>query len=195
MSKIKVIRVVLLTLFLLFISFLIFSVRGAQDELEKPAVLDARESEVEGSGGGTEVKLDEFSRVEIQNGKKLWSIKAKEAQFVPEEGLTYLNDALLNIYRSENGIKILAKKAKVRFADDQMQKADLEGSVDISFDDGTEIFSQYLTFNSKDSEILAPGLLKVKTSQYEISGMDFVMDLDKEVFSFGKKVRSIFFGG
>ncbi len=80
--------------------------------------------------GGSELHLQEFHRVEVKNGKKMWEVRATDAKYFPADSIVHVNDAEVMVYQAKGEpVGFRARSARLLLAGDSLQSAELEGNV------------------------------------------------------------------
>lgn len=139
------------------------------------------------------VQLQTFHRMEIRDGKPAWEIRASEAKYYPEERVTHVNNAHLQLYR-EKGEQIVvdAASAKLYLAGEGVLRAILEGKTDISSGDRMSLHTNGATFDSVRGEFSTESEVAVSGQGFEIQGERLRYILATGVLTFDGHVRSKF---
>ena len=145
------------------------------------------------ANGTSEVRLQDFHRVEVKRGKPAWEIRAKEARYLPDQGLTQVNDAAVTIYRSRNSsILIRSKGARLYLIGSALRKAELEGEVVVNIDGSVFVETDAATYDVETGQILAAGQAKVNGPGFEVVGTGLLTKVESREITFDRDVVSHF---
>jgi len=142
---------------------------------------------------GTELHLQDFHRVEVKDGRPVWEIKAKDAKYYADQGLTHVTDAEVIIFeRRGSPISLKAKVAKLFLKSSALEKAELEGNIVVTRGKQVSVHTNLASYYAKSGKIVAPGPVKIKGTGYVIRGIGMEMFLDKEDIKLLSSVESGF---
>jgi len=179
--------------------FLTVSVRSG----ERTSILSTDQAFVDAEGyfkgmvepepGGSKLHLQEFHRIAVKNGKPVWEIRADDAQYYSKEGVTYLNNAKLIVYRDKDSrVHLQAKSAKLHMIDKSLSKAELVGNIVVSWDGGFTVRTELALYDVTNEEITAPEHVTIQGSGYLIEGEGLEVRLDSQRFMLARQVNSKF---
>lgn len=172
-----------------FVLYLLYSV-AVRDGGSKTSV-SAPPSETIVSG--SELVLQDFSRLMLRRGKKSMEVKAETGRFIPQENITYLTGATVTVQRERGKpVVIKARNARLFMDGEQVKRADLEGSVEVEFSEGMTLKTELASFDSDTQQIKAPGAALIQGSGYEIKGDGMEAEIDHEVVRLLREVKSRF---
>ena len=185
-------------LFLTYLGFEVSQRQGndvssAEENLAK--VEDSFQDSLD-SSEKSQVELTDFNRVEVREGRKVWSIAASNAKFFKDEGLTHVSDISLEIFREKkSSVKILSKAARLAIEDEVMEKVDLEGNIKVKIDESLSLRANFATYDSIERVLEVPGAVRIYGTGYELRGDGFRMKIDGEKFVIRKNASTMFRAG
>ncbi|MCC6932554.1 MAG: LPS export ABC transporter periplasmic protein LptC [Deltaproteobacteria bacterium] len=139
------------------------------------------------------LQLQGLYRAEIKDGRKLWQLRAQDAQHFVAENLTQVNNSDFTIYRKGQGpVEITSKAAKLISDGETLGKVDLEGDVRVKLDADTEIITSLAFYYSGKNKIVSPGQFTLQGKGYQIEGIGVEVDLEPQVINVLKNTRSTF---
>lgn len=141
----------------------------------------------------TALRMQEFKRVEIRDGKKVWEVKAKEAQYYTTEQLAHVNDAEVYIYR-DNGSTVHFKSnaGKLYLSGETLIKAEFEGDIIVVIDNTTTLATNFAVYDALQNKLTAPGDVSISGDGFVIEGNEMDYLLNSQQFSLSHRVRSVF---
>jgi len=147
---------------------------------------------------GSKLHLQDFHRVEVKNGARVWEVMAKDAKYYADDAITHVNDASVVIYRSGQSSIELSSKAARLYLDDKSRGVDrvhLEGETKVTINQSLHVESELATYDSKGSVVTVPGEALVSGDGFEIHGRGLAFDVVSEQISINSDVHSIFLPG
>lgn len=185
--------------FFLALGFVMFTRSKAQQSIVATASVgfDKREdiSEALDVPGvdSSEFQLRDFHRIETKDGQKIWEVRARDARYFAEEGLTHVDDASVAIYRKPNSvIKLEAKAAKLYLTERTMQRAELEGEINIELDKSLRLTADFATYDAVKKRLTVNGPVLIDGPGYRVVGKGLEMEIDNEQIYVRDSVESRF---
>ena len=199
LKSFKNIFLILIFLFLTYLAYLVKSSSKldgfASDEESELLEQDINSTSL--NEDKSQLELKGFERHEVEKGKKLWSIKAKNAKVYKDQNITHVDEVEVEVARKnkDSSVFIESKRARLSIVKDQMEKADLEGMVLIRVDDTLSLEAEFATYDAIKRNINVPGKVKIFGTGYILEGEGFDMNVDKEGFVLRKSVQTKFTKG
>ncbi len=145
------------------------------------------------SQSGSELHLQDFHRVEVKDGVPAWEIRAKDARYFAEAGLTHVNDATVTIFRDKRSkIMLRSNAAKLYLQGQALQKAEMEGGIQVLIDNSLQVRTEFAAYDSVKGEITSPDKVEITGSGFELRGVGMVIKVDSREISLLEEVDSSF---
>lgn len=175
---------------LLFLSYLAVSAASRSRQHTKSVLSEGSSREPVPASG---VRLQDFSRVQIKEGKKSWEIKAQDAQFVAAENITHVTSPVITFPREgKEPVIVHAERARLFMAGENVERAELEGSVKVELGTGTIVYSDFAVYESETDQIEAPGKVLISGEGYETRGDGLELNIRTEEVYLLRDVSSKF---
>lgn len=160
---------------------------------QSETALDERLSSLQESGqNGPAITLNKFHRSETKNGKKLWEISASSGQYLPENQSAIVENATLLFFQEDGKvIELAADQAKLTIEDANLNNAEIEGSVKVTFNKEISLSTDEAVYDRLNNLVTAPGLVKIESDMIEIIGEELEADLNKQEFILKRNVSSV----
>ena len=141
---------------------------------------------------GPAVTLNRFHRSESKDGRKLWEITAVSGQYLPEQHSALVQEATLLFFQKDGKvIQLEADQAKLKVEDANLNQAEIEGSVRITYNDEISLATDQALYDRVNNLVTAPGLVTIDSDMIEITGKEMRADLDKQEFVLQRSVNSV----
>lgn len=148
------------------------------------------------TSGGSELHLQEFHRVEVKNGKKMWEVRAHDARYFPADSIVQVNDAEVMVYQTKGEpVGFRAKSARLLLAGDSLQSAELEGNVIVQVTSTVNFQTEVALYDSKDGSMSAPGAVNIKGDGFSLTGEGLALSIPDQVIRINQNVSSQFESG
>jgi LPS export ABC transporter protein LptC len=158
-------------------------VRKAQELKKNPlSVLDALPEAA--------LQLKEFRRTKVDDGRKVWEVAGEEARYLKEQSEVVLKKPTFAYYDiNGDSIQVSAAEGHVYLVEQEMDRLELEGQVQMSYRGFVLETGKVLYFKSRNQVVL-PGHVKVTGEGLEFEGVGMEIALDQEKLRLLQNVRS-----
>jgi LPS export ABC transporter protein LptC len=115
-------------------------------------------------------RIQNFHRVKIEDGRKVWEVSAREAQYLDDEGVVRVEAPLVAVYL-ENGrtVSLRGDAGTVHLDDRELRSVELNGAIAVEL--GEFAFeTDSARYEAASDTIVAPGPVRIKGTQFEIVG-------------------------
>jgi LPS export ABC transporter protein LptC len=141
----------------------------------------------------SELHLQEFRRVEVKGGRKMWEIRARDAKYFIDQGVTQVNDASLRVYRKNSApIDLQAHAAKLFIEADALRNVELEGDIVVSDNESFKVQTDLASFDVGGGVLKSPSLVHIKGPGYEVEGVGMQLKLSTQQLQLQQQVKSVF---
>jgi LPS export ABC transporter protein LptC len=181
------------TFLLILIITVIFRSNTRRSVLSESRATDSGAAFAELEETGTRVHLQDFHRVEVKEGRPVWEVKAKDAQYFAQEGVTHINDSAVVVYRPDrSAVRINAASAKLYMSEESIERAELEGNVVVNLGESVTVTTDMAVYQARTRKIVAPGRVSIDGKGYEVTGERLSLDLDSQLGTLSERVTSRF---
>lgn len=136
--------------------------------------------------------MHEFHRSEIRDGRKLWEVKGKQAQYSPENSSVTITDADLSLVgKTGKEGRLQTKKATLFMQGPSLLKARLQNGVTAIYDGTYTLTSDEAECDRSSNTVVIPGRVKVESTGIELSGDSLRADTEGQKFVLSGNVVTI----
>ena len=176
-----------------FLAFIIANIVARSISKHSTALVGAKAGVVDSAAGAVQelskLHLQEFYRVQLENGRQTWEVRAKDAKFFSQDNVTYVTDAEVRIHRGKNSnVVIRSRAARLFMEGDNLKRADLEGDVVVVFDESLTVKTQVASYNAAQRVVTAPGPVDIQTQGFETSAVGMEAHVDDQSVKLLSKV-------
>ena len=121
-------------------------------------------------------RIQDFHRVKIDNGRKVWEVSAKEARYFEGDGLVAVQDPVISVFlEGGQSVAMRGRSGKVILKGTEVDRVEFEGEIEVQFDDYS-LRAEFATYEADTDRIVVPGSVHVESSQVEFDGDGMVID-------------------
>lgn len=145
------------------------------------------------SASGSALELQDFHRLEIKDGKPVWEVRARNAKYLPDQGITHVNQTSVTLYREEgSSVLVTSKAARLHMDGDSISKAELDGDVVVGLEDSMELRTNQAVYSLRDKLFIAPEDVQILGEGFEVRGIGLEFGLEKQIVKLDRQVYSYF---
>jgi LPS export ABC transporter protein LptC len=133
--------------------------------------------------------IQDFRRVEVRDGKKIWEVQAEEAQVLQESGRVVVRRPSGTFYLKDgDAVTVRADDGTLGFQGKDLDSVVLRGNVEIRVR-GFTIRSDRARYERTTDRILARGPVQIAGEELTVDGRDMVVFMKEARFVLQEQVR------
>lgn len=145
---------------------------------------------VEALPDGVELALDDLHYTHNEDGQRLWTLDAENAEYLKEGQRVLLQQVKLHYYRN-NSFGEVELTADRGVFDQTVNSLDVEGNVIVTAARGEQLFTERLHYDDKARLLTTEEPVRMLSEQMELSGRGMIVDLDQGRMQVLHDVRSV----
>jgi LPS export ABC transporter protein LptC len=115
-------------------------------------------------------RIQNFHRVKVEDGRKVWEVSAREAQYLETEEVVVVVEPVVAVFLKDGRtVSLKGKDGKVFLKDRELQAVDLEGDIDAQFGDYA-LRTDRARYEADRDVILAPGTVRITGEGFDLNG-------------------------
>jgi len=119
---------------------------------------------------GVSQHMQDFHRVKIQNGRKIWEFSARDAQYYDEDKTVVVRDASMQLFLKDGrDVGLKGEQAKILLDGREVLRVDLEGDIELSMG-GYQVHTDRATYDHAQQTITAPGPVEIDGRALSLRG-------------------------
>ncbi len=135
-------------------------------------------------------RIQNFHRVKIDQGRKVWEVSAKEAQYFEDEGTVEVHEPVIAVYFEEGRtVGMRGKIGKVILVGKDVERVEVEGDINVQVDQYS-VRTEFARYEAAADRIVVPGTVRVESEQVEFSGEAMEIDLEEQRLRVSRDVRT-----
>ena len=154
-----------------------------------------REREVDSAGALIDMlpqavqMIQNFHRVEVRDGQKVWEVEAEEAQYVEENDEVLVREPRASFF-SEDGSEVMVRggKGRVRLVDRELKRIQLQDNVEIHVREFI-IRVDDADYRRDLDRITTKGPVHITGETVELEGRGMSVDVEQSSFTLESDVR------
>ncbi len=134
-------------------------------------------------------RIQDFHRVKIDNGRKVWEVSAKEARYFEDDGVVAVQDPTVSVFFEEGRtVALRGRSGKVILQGTDVDRVEVEGDIDAQLDEYS-LTTDLAYYEAGTDHIRVPGSFRVEGKQLEFDGEAMEIDLVKQRLRVTDQVR------
>ena len=132
---------------------------------------------------GVSQHIQDFHRVKVQDGRKVWEVAAEDAQYKEEEDTVDVRGAALQLFLKDGrtlGLK--GADGQILLAGRDIVRVNLNGAIQVTLSDYV-LRTERATYDHQQRTISAPGAVEISGRALQLSGDSMEVDVDSERFT------------
>jgi len=129
---------------------------------------------------GVSQHIQDFHRVKVQDGRKVWEVSAEDAQYKQEEQTVNVRGASLMLFMKDGrtlGLK--GDEGTVLLDGRELRRVDLHGAIEVTFADYV-MRTEHATYDHQQQMISTPGAVEISGRALQLRGDRMQVDMDAE---------------
>jgi LPS export ABC transporter protein LptC len=125
-------------------------------------------------------RIKDFHRVKVDQGRKVWEVSAREAQYHEEEQLVLVTEPAVSFYSQDGpGVALRGREGKVFLDGQELEAVELVGELRIQFGDYS-LQTDLARYERKGQAIVAPGAIEITGKRLDLHGERLELDLSAQ---------------
>ncbi len=137
-------------------------------------------------------RIQNFRRVKMEGDRKVWEVAAREAQYFEEDRQIVVDEPEVSFFvKDDQGVvSVKGKQGKILLDGREMDRVDLEGSIELRFRDYL-VRTDRAFYQRADDSVVSPGAVVVTGNGLSPSGDRMMVEMESQRVRFEGKVRTI----
>jgi LPS export ABC transporter protein LptC len=135
-------------------------------------------------------RIQNFHRVKVDNGRKVWEVSAREAQYLEEEQVVRVDAPVVEVYLEDGRtVALRGQGGKVFLAARELQRVELEGDIVVQLGDYA-MSTDAAHYDADRGVIVAPGRVRITGAGFELQGEHMEVDVAAEQLVLSQRVQT-----
>jgi LPS export ABC transporter protein LptC len=137
-------------------------------------------------------RIQNFRRVKMEGDRKVWEVAAREAQYFEEDKQVVVDEPEVNFFvKDDQGVvSVKGKQGKILLDGREMDRVDLEGSIELRFRDYL-VQTDRAFYQRADDMVVSPGSVVVTGDGLSLSGERMTLEMGSQRVRIEGKVRTV----
>jgi LPS export ABC transporter protein LptC len=115
-------------------------------------------------------RIRDFHRVKVDNGRKVWEVAAKEAQYHEDDEMVVVKEPMVSFFLEDGRVVALrGKEGKVYLGGRDLQLVELAGEIDVQLGDYA-LKADYASYDRSRDVISSPGEVDISGDTFDLRG-------------------------
>jgi LPS export ABC transporter protein LptC len=115
-------------------------------------------------------RIQNFHRVKVENGRKVWEVSAREAQYLESEEVVVVDGPVVEVFLKDGRtVALRGAGGKVFLKARELQRVEVEGDIDVQLGEYT-LHTDAARYEAERGVIIAPGEVRIAGAGFELHG-------------------------
>lgn len=146
---------------------------------------------------GTDQRMQDFRRIKVRDGQKVWEITARQARYFSESGEVVVDDPEVSLYFDDGEVIALrCREGRVHLnvGDQEVTKMELRGDLEMQFGDFS-LNTQEAVYESASNVISSPAVLQIVGPGFTVEGQGYTLEVAHKRLTLTSAVRTTLMTG
>jgi LPS export ABC transporter protein LptC len=122
-------------------------------------------------------RIRNFHRVKVVEGRKVWEVSAREAQYREDEGVVSVEEPKVELFfKDGHQVAFGGQSGRVLLQGKELSGVEVRDAIEVEFD-GYELATDFARYVVDEEKIFAPGAVTVRGEGFELTGSEMEVDL------------------
>jgi len=137
-------------------------------------------------------RIQNFRRVKMEGDRKVWEVAAREAQYYEEDRQIVVDGPEVSFFvKDDQGVvSVKGKQGKILLDGREMDRVDLEGDIELRFQDYL-VKTDKAFYQRADDSVVSPGAVVVTGDGLSLSGERMTVEMGSQRVRVEGKVRTV----
>jgi LPS export ABC transporter protein LptC len=129
---------------------------------------------------GVSQHIQDFRRVKVQDGRKVWEVAAEDAQYFDDQKAVVVRRAIVQWFLKDGRIVSLkGEEGRIMLTGREVSRVELNGNVEVTLADYVA-HTEHADYDHQRQVISAPGLVEIAGRAVELVGSDMEVDVQAQ---------------
>lgn len=136
-------------------------------------------------------RIRDFHRVKVDDGRKVWEVSAKEAQYYDDEEVVVVEQPHISVYLKDGRvISLSGKQGKVFLGDRDLRGVELSGNIDVQLGDYA-LRADSARYDRERDLIVVPGQVEIRGEDFDLRGKSMEIQVGSQRLTLADGVQTI----
>jgi len=137
---------------------------------------------------GVSQHIQDFRRVKVKDGRKVWEVAAQDAQYFDEDKTVVVRGAVLQWFLKDGRtVGLRGAEGRIVLEGREVSRIELTGDIQVSLADYT-VSAERAVYDQKHESIAAPGPVEITGKALHVHGDGMEVDVDAQRLTLLHKV-------
>jgi LPS export ABC transporter protein LptC len=134
-------------------------------------------------------RIQNFRRVKVEDGRKVWEVQAREAQYREDEGRVMVFEPVVALYLDDGGeVSLRGTQGTVVLDGRELRRVDVEGAITVQLGDYA-LTTDRATYEAERDLVIAPGTVRIRGAGFEAEGQRMEVEIGAQRLRFAEHVH------
>jgi len=134
-------------------------------------------------------RIQDFHRVKIEDGRKVWEVSAAEAQYREGEGVVAVRQPMVAFFlRDGREISLRGATGTVFLDGKELRRIELEGAIDVQLGEYA-LSTERASYEADRDVVVAPGAVRIRGKGLDVQGERMEVEVGAQRLTLARRVQ------
>jgi LPS export ABC transporter protein LptC len=134
-------------------------------------------------------RIQNFHRVKVEDGRKVWEVSAAEAQYREGEGAVAVRQPSVTLYlRDGRQVSLRGANGTVFLQGKELQRVEVDGDIDVQLGDYA-LSTEHATYEADRDLVRAPGEVQIRGKGLDLHGEGMEVEVNAQHMRLAQNVQ------
>lgn len=136
-------------------------------------------------------RIQNFHRVKVDNGRKVWEVSAREAQYLEGEEMVVVDAPVVSLFLQDGRtVALRGDGGRVFLKERELQRVEMQGNIDVQLGDYA-LHTDTASYEAERGVIVAPGPVRLTGSGFEVQGERMEVNVAAQQLVVSERVQTM----
>jgi LPS export ABC transporter protein LptC len=134
-------------------------------------------------------RIQDFHRVFVRDGRKVWEIAAREARYFEDEQRVVVRGPMVEFYLDDGrSVGLKGEEGVVSLEGKDVRQVELSGGIEVRLAEYT-VWADYARYDRDHDRIEAPGAVRISGAELDVAAEGLQVDVEAQKMRLTRDVR------
>jgi LPS export ABC transporter protein LptC len=134
-------------------------------------------------------RIQNFHRVKVEGGRKVWEVSAAEAQYREGEGMVAVREPSVALFlRDGREVSLRGATGKVFLDGKELRRIEVEGDIDVQLGEYA-ISTEHASYEADRDLVIAPGAVQIRGKGVDVQGEGMEVEIGAQRMRIAQSVK------
>jgi LPS export ABC transporter protein LptC len=136
-------------------------------------------------------RIQNFHRVKVDSGRRVWEVSAREAQYLEGEEMVVVDAPVVSLFlRDGRTVALRGDGGRVFLKERELRRVEMQGSIEVQLGEYA-LYTDTASYEAERGVIIAPGPVRITGAGFEVHGEHGEVNVDAHTLLVSERVQTM----